>query len=290
MLWTLDAPLARALPARCASCCGAVLRRGELIGVRLSREFAAPTQIVVGSELGAAKARPGRVARSTRRYAPSLSHREQYHRPPFERTYRAINADRVILTANSRARASFVEAADFIVVSPHCPNGHGGGTLLDNPIVENRPAPIAQQASRRDGEGRLRSLCALASKTVPRRGERGRHGGSRHIGSGQSDARLIRAALRLGASEESHHRRNCGNEDHGPCPKDLAAVTAMGLIPFSEVCGDRWAPLLCQRIPSVLGGFKPIPSGRQRLRPTIFPFGFAEFLARAKSPAFAVLR
>jgi hypothetical protein len=67
-------------------------------------------------------------------------------------------------------------------------------------------------------------------------------------------------------------------------------VTAMGLIPFSEVCGDRWAPILCQRIPSVLGGFKPSPSGRQRLRPTIFPFGFAEFLARAKSPAFAALR
>jgi hypothetical protein len=27
----------------------------------------------------------------------------------------------------------------------------------------------------------------------------------------------------------------------------------VGLIPFSEVCGDRWAPLLCQRISSVLG-------------------------------------
>ena len=39
----------------CARGRGAVLRRDEFTGVRLSREFAAPTQIVVGSELGAAK-------------------------------------------------------------------------------------------------------------------------------------------------------------------------------------------------------------------------------------------
>jgi hypothetical protein len=70
--------------------------------------------------------------------------------------------------------------------------------------------------------------------------------------SGQSNAALFAPTCDW-ADEESHHRRNCGNENRDPCPKDLAAVTAVGVIPFSEVCGDRWAPLLCQRIASVLG-------------------------------------
>jgi hypothetical protein len=67
-------------------------------------------------------------------------------------------------------------------------------------------------------------------------------------------------------------------------------VTAVGLIPFSEFREDRWAPFFASASPRFLGGCKPAPSGQQRLRPTIFPFGFAEFLARAKSPAFVVLR
>jgi hypothetical protein len=122
---------------------------------------------------------------------------------------------------------------------------------------------------------------------LARRGERGRHGGSRQSGSGQSDSRLIRAALRLG--ERGEPSSNCGERGPSPLPKDVAADgDRHGSCSFF-VCGSPGSPS-CPRIPSVLGGFKPSPSGRQRLRPTIFPFGFAEFLARAKSPAFAVLR
>jgi hypothetical protein len=63
----------------------------------LSREFAAPTQIVVGSELGAAKGlrKSGVIDTATRHLFPAPSGiTDRYSSAPYE----AINARHVILT------------------------------------------------------------------------------------------------------------------------------------------------------------------------------------------------
>jgi hypothetical protein len=74
------------------------IKGGVGTGVRLSRELAAPTQIGVGSELGAARGVRKSGVIDTQR-APPLSCRsgitDRYSSAPYE----AINARHVILTA-----------------------------------------------------------------------------------------------------------------------------------------------------------------------------------------------
>src|SRR5208337_3027869 len=50
--------------------------------------------------------------------------------------------------------------------------------------------------------------------------------------------------------------------------------------PFSRADNGPQEEPTASSFPSVMRGLKPNPFGRQRLRSTNFPFGFAEFLAR----------
>jgi hypothetical protein len=91
----------------------------------LSREFAAPTKIVVGSELGAAslwEERRDRHGDARHLFSVASGITDRYS----SALYGAINARHVILTANSRTRPSFVTAAGSIVVS-RLPERSGGG-------------------------------------------------------------------------------------------------------------------------------------------------------------------
>ena len=92
-----------------------------------------------------------------------------------------------------------------------------------------------------------------------------------------------------GAAPASHFGRSRGGGQGGPRSRS-------GWNPrhrrdaFHQLPGGHKAGPLPHASPRFYGGLKPIAPGQQRLRPTIFPFGFAEFLASSKSPVFAVLR
>jgi hypothetical protein len=78
----------------------------------------------------------------------------------------------------------------------------------------------------------------------------------------------------------------------GKAAQGLGAAGILAIVAtlFINSQGAAGEAVCLTHSPRFYGGLKPIAPGQQRLRPTIFPFGFAEFLAsqnRRSSPSSA---